>query len=71
MENANINAASPTDCESDNENNGKESSSTIKQPPWTSTGDKHKDDLNLFNTGSFYDCTFKVSNDVTSESRVS
>jgi hypothetical protein len=67
MDNANISAASPTESE----NNGKESSSTPKQPPWTSTGDKHKDDLNLFNTGSFYDCTFKVSNDVTSESRVS
>jgi hypothetical protein len=48
--------------------------STGKAPsskPWASTGDRLKDDLNFFTTGNFYDCTFKVSNDVTNESKVS
>jgi hypothetical protein len=43
------------------------------QPPqfWNFTGDKQKDDLRMFTTGDFYDCTFKVvSNDMTNESKV-
>jgi hypothetical protein len=52
-------------------NVGKESSLLSPKPQeWSCTGDKLKDDLNLFITGSFYDCTFRVSNDVTSESEV-
>jgi hypothetical protein len=37
---------------------------------WICTGDKQKDDLNMFTTGSFYDCSFKVSNDETKNSKV-
>jgi hypothetical protein len=51
---------------------GKVSSSLIlaHRPTWISSGNKQEDDLNLFTTGSFYDCTFKVSNDATNESKV-
>jgi len=62
-------SASPTESCADS---GKVSSSSIlaHRPTWTSSGNKQEDDLNLFTTGSFYDCTFKVSNDAKNESKV-
>jgi hypothetical protein len=54
----------------ENNVNGKLPSSPGTQS-WNFSGDKLKDDLRLFTTGSFYDCTFKISNDdVTNESKV-
>jgi hypothetical protein len=53
----------------ENNNNGKLPSSPSTQS-WNFSGDKLKDDLRLFTTGSFYDCTFRVSNDATNESKV-
>jgi hypothetical protein len=59
-------SASPTE-----NGNGKLPSLTpLMHEPWTRTGEKLKDDLNLFTTGRFYDCTFKVANDETNESKV-
>lgn len=34
------------------------------------TGDRHQDYLNMFTTGSFYDCSFNVMNEITGESKV-
>lgn len=36
----------------------------------TRTGDKLSDDLNLFETQCFYDCTFKIINEAKNESKV-
>jgi hypothetical protein len=59
-------AASTKNDSKDNPNLTSKASSQ----PWTRTGDKLKDDLNLFSTGCFYDCTFMVSNELTNESKV-
>jgi hypothetical protein len=57
------------------ENNGKIVSPTTPSAhdpalSWNFTGDKLQDDLRMFTTGCFYDCTFNVSNYVTGESKV-
>jgi len=59
-------SASPTDSKKE------PLSSPTAQPAqsWNFTGDKQKDDLALFTTGNFYDCTFRISNDVANESKV-
>ena len=47
------------------------SSSSRSAQPCAFSCDKLRDDLlSLFSTGTFYDCTFKVSDDKTNESKV-
>jgi hypothetical protein len=68
--NANNENSSPAVNENDNGNVSPSTPSLRLAQPWSFTGDKLEDDLRMFTTGSFYDCTFKVTNDVTNESKV-
>lgn len=48
----------------------KRSASAALSTPLARTGDKLNDDLSLFETGCFYDCTFLVTKKGMTESKV-